>query len=338
MKDKQIWQDFYQAAIEFRDLKPWEWMYDSELFGIQDPQSGETNYCCIMGNAGEHYAMGLYLGDEGLKSYLLLSNLADQVPSADIKAIIYNQLMLKVEFTSRENITENELKIFKELGLKFRGKQAWVAGRYFSPDRPDYPLDASQALILTHALRQAALVCERVKNDKDLLYGPEEEMLVRIPEQQEEALSWSERFEKPKTYHFHPFPSIKPSAKRVKKAKEKLEQKDAAMLLMFQYMGTPVLDESKQMVIPRMAIWLSYPEAMVIGNEVIMPDRSMEDLEDAFFELIHHLELIPKQIGFNSVMGYRAFLELTDALEIEALLIPDDPLFAEVEQSLQQFF
>ena len=64
---EQEWRDLYRAADTFKELAPWDWMLDSDLVGVRNPETGEIGYCCIMGNLGEHFALGLYRGDEGLR-------------------------------------------------------------------------------------------------------------------------------------------------------------------------------------------------------------------------------------------------------------------------------
>ncbi len=36
----QDWSALYAAAMEFRQLAPWQWMYDEAVFGVKDPVSG----------------------------------------------------------------------------------------------------------------------------------------------------------------------------------------------------------------------------------------------------------------------------------------------------------
>ena len=38
------WQALYQAAAAFRDLAPWAWMTDRDLFAVEDPATGEVGY------------------------------------------------------------------------------------------------------------------------------------------------------------------------------------------------------------------------------------------------------------------------------------------------------
>ena len=47
---KQEWQELFAALREFKKTAPWRWMYNSDLFGVQNPESGEIGYCCVMGN------------------------------------------------------------------------------------------------------------------------------------------------------------------------------------------------------------------------------------------------------------------------------------------------
>lgn len=338
MSTQQIWKEFYEAAIEYRDLEPWEWMYDNDIFGVQDPESGEIGYCCVMGNAGEVYALGLYLGDEGFKSYLLLLNQPDEISQEDRIALGLNQILLKAEFVDRKGLTEKDLKQIKALGLKFRGPNQWVQARYHLPGTLGWPINVEQAKRLTHALRQTCVVAIRFREDEDLLYGNEDKMLVRVPEQKGEQLTWKDRYIPIKEYDITPFPVIEPSPALVKKAKQELKHSKGALLFLFQYIQRQVKGDDGLPFFPRLAMWISYPDGMIINMELMDPKDGLEKLQASFFRLIHQMGVIPRQIAFNSIMGTDALSELSLALDIEMVYAPEEPIFEEVIRSMDMFF
>jgi len=64
------WKKLYEAAIAFRKIEPWTWMTERDIFGVQNPRTGDIGYCCIMGELGEMLAIAVYNGTEGLQGYL----------------------------------------------------------------------------------------------------------------------------------------------------------------------------------------------------------------------------------------------------------------------------
>lgn len=64
------WRELYMSALEFKELAPWDWMSDTDLFGVQNPEDGDTGYCCVLGGCGEFLGLAVYLGTEGLIAYL----------------------------------------------------------------------------------------------------------------------------------------------------------------------------------------------------------------------------------------------------------------------------
>lgn len=57
------------AALNFRRCSLFETLNDSQIFAVK-LQDGPIDYCCCMGNGGEHYALALYRGSEGFDTYL----------------------------------------------------------------------------------------------------------------------------------------------------------------------------------------------------------------------------------------------------------------------------
>ena len=101
-------EDLIAVALQFRIQKLWEDLDDSMIFGVRLPD-GETGYCCVMGNGGEHYALGLYKGVSGFSTYM---NSVNRAPGADPfeMFLTYDCLNCDYENASDSNLTSVQKK------------------------------------------------------------------------------------------------------------------------------------------------------------------------------------------------------------------------------------
>ena len=160
------WNSLYMVAQDFKKFACWEWMYDNDIFGVQDPESGEIAYCCIMGNAGEHFAIAGYLEAEGLDGILKL--LSGEIDPSDPDNM-YLQKCLMCSLEDRAVLTPEDFKVIKDLGLKFRGRNAWPVFRHHKPGLFPWFLTGQQCRFLTHIITQALDVSSRCIKDKQIL-------------------------------------------------------------------------------------------------------------------------------------------------------------------------
>lgn len=185
------WRALYEAATAFKKARCWEWMYNDDLFGVMDPETGEVAYCCIMGELGEHYALGAYLGAEGLQSIFDMMD-APHTISPDF---LFIQKCLMASFENREDLDEEDRAVIKELGLKFRGKNQWPRFRSYEPGLYPWFLDAWECRFLTHALQQALEVSLRCRNSKAILECDQPRtFLVRVPKKEGNKIIWSDQY------------------------------------------------------------------------------------------------------------------------------------------------
>lgn len=126
----QDWEKLYEAAMEFKEIESWNWMWDSDIFGVQNPENDEIGYCCIMGRMGEHFALAVYLGTEGLDGYLRIQS--GEILPGDVD-ILHLQKCLMASFEDRDFLQKPDLQVIKELGLKFRGRNSWPLFRSYRP-------------------------------------------------------------------------------------------------------------------------------------------------------------------------------------------------------------
>ncbi len=173
-----LWTKFFETTLEYKKLAPWEWLYDTNIFGIQNPETKENNYSCIMGNAGQVFGLFIYKGEKGLNSYLELS-MGLYPPHSPENQHIQDGWLLA--FDNREDLTKEERDLLKVNNIKCRGKNAWPNIRRYEPGLEPWLPEEQDLPFLTEVIEQTIEVATKVKSKEIAL--PEfdsEDILLRV--------------------------------------------------------------------------------------------------------------------------------------------------------------
>lgn len=190
------WKNLYDTAIQVKELAPWKWMYDLDLFCVENPDSGELGFISVMGARGEHFAISLYLGIKAIYNLRHISSLpADSIPHQS--AVELPQI--QVSFEDSDLLEKEDFDLIKRLKLKFRGRNAWPFFRsYRFGIYPGKQFLDAEVLFLTYALEQLLDVAVRYKDNGEDLFemANKQEFLVRVPIKGKNALEWHDQIRK----------------------------------------------------------------------------------------------------------------------------------------------
>lgn len=184
------WRKLYEAAGRFKQTECWEWISDIDIIGVENIDTHEIGYCCVMGNAGQVFGLSIYVGDRGLKSFM--DTLYPNMPLEDIG---YIQDCITLYFEDREKLDRDDLNIIKQLGLKFRGRKQWPQFKNYTPNYFPSQLSKSEVRYMTYALEQVIDVALRCREDKTLLNPKTEgQILVRVPKKVKGEIVWEDSY------------------------------------------------------------------------------------------------------------------------------------------------
>jgi len=330
------WKTLYELAIQFKEKEYWEWMYDSDLFGVQNPRTGEIGYCCVMGNLGEHYALAVYPGAEGLATYIELAN---QDPDNPDPMILLSQKCLQVSFENREQLHKEDHEVIKKLGLKFRGANNWPLFRNYSPGYLPWFINEEEIDFLTALIPQAMDVCDRAAESLDVLKPPREaQMLVRVAEAKGKEWIWRDEWQTPALpapEHIEaPIDQL-----RLHKILKTAQKIDAIWEFDYFHFPEGVRDGSKERpYFPLMLIWADQRSSMILSHEISPPGEYRDLILNQFLKLIERSGAIPRQVWLQQDDA-RAILEPSaKTLGVELELTSDLEAIDDIFNHMLGFF
>ncbi|MBD3182681.1 hypothetical protein GF312_10335 [Candidatus Poribacteria bacterium] len=330
------WKSLYNAASEFKKIKCWEWMLDSDIFGVKDPYHERIGYCCIMGYLGEHFALAVYMGSEGLNIYLKIQN--RELPDNDIESLMA-QNCLMASFEDWEFLDEEDINVLNKIKLRYKGFRPWPLFRSYRPGYHPWYLTKDEAKFLTQALKQSKEVALRFKENPEMLKPPKKgQYLVRIPKKWGRGWQWHDEWLKPEPLEEEKLVIPPINEIKLQKLKNKVKRRTGSWEADIFYAPTPIKEGDERPYYPYAAIFVDGVSGMVLHADVIKHEDYTTRFPNALMELIENTGVKPLEILVRRDEAYEMLELIASRLNINIKKKKKLKTLEMVQASMMQFF
>jgi len=332
----QEWKKLYEKTIEFKKQECWNWMWDNDIFGVQNPETGMIGYCIVMGGGGEQFGLGVYRGTEGLNG--VLSIISGDIGPTDMDAL-HIQNCLIASFEDRKFLQKEDHDIIKKLGLKFRGHNEWPLFRDYTPGYHPWFINSDDAQFLTIALEQSIEVALKYKDNPDsLVPNKDSRFLVRIPVRKEKGMEWKEKWLKPKPLESRKINDVPIDNKSIEKIKNVKKGQNCIWEIGAFYTPQAVRDRSERPYYPKMILFMDHHSGLIMSYSMSKQGEYKSDFIKEFFKLVKNVKFLPEAIFASNEEILELLLPITNELEIELYKTDDLEMLDEAYSAMFDFF
>jgi hypothetical protein len=307
------YRTLHQGAIALKKEAPWEWMQEDEIFGILNPETNQIGYVSIMGALGEHLALGLYLGSEGLHGFWKMS-LGE---GGDNPTLALEIPHLQASFEDRNTLSAKDREVIKTLGLKFRGRQAWPMFRSIVPGCLPWFVTSEETRFLSLALEQAMDVIPRLSEEPDLLEPDlEDQYLVRV--QTEEG--WVDEWLTAEPFRTGPPPPV--DAQRVAEMRRTLRREEFALEADLFALHTQIIEKGDpRPYLPYTLLVVEADSGFILGIELLIAQPSLDAVWQQttarFLDALTRMGSLPSLIVVRDERLYQLLVPVAASLGIQ---------------------
>ena len=332
------WRNLYDAALKFKELECWDFMEESDIFGVKNPVNGEIGYCCIMGGAGEHFALAVYMGTEGLEGYMKIRS-GEYIPPAES---LHLQKCLMASFEDRKYLSDKDRKIIKKLRLKFRGRNAWTLLRSYLPGYHPWYLTGDEARYLTLTLQQVIGVCHRFEDDPDMLTSPDDgaydSYLVRVPVKEEDGMIWKDEWVEPEPIHREIVTDVidENRLKEIKKIASK--GKNAWEMDFFFTLQGVQENKDERPYYPRILLLVDHHSSTMLNYSIPEPPEYRSEIREHILDTAYRTKSLPKKIMVRREEVFELLEPIAAGLGIELIMVRELPAIESAEDFVTESF
>ncbi len=275
-------------AIQFKQLAPWDWMGDTEIFGVQHPETGLTYYCTVMGMGGELFAIGMY---KGLKGLDILMEIATGL--ADPEEMLFSQECLMLSLEDKEELLEEDQALYKKLGFSFKGKKAYPTFHDYSPGFMPWTIQTEEeADTMILVIAQALEVARLCRDDDELLYNEasedDESVVASMRVWKQVGDFWRDEWELYRDEDFiDDLPDVEVSELYMRTHLSRLTKRaDKTWVMDIFHVMMPVQEnEDERPYFPMMILAIDTETGMILAQEMLTIENMRTDLQKALINI-----------------------------------------------------
>ena len=326
------WSRLYAIASQVKQLAPWQWMAETDIFGIEKP-NGELVFVSVMGALGEHFAVAAYPGIEALSRFWNLQNNAADVDPTTVLEIP----QLQLAFDDRKFLDAPDLAILKQLGLKFRGKNAWPNFCSYRPGFVPGPLQPDEAATMRVVLEQLVEVAPALRDNPQRVRPDDpDNYLVRIGRGNGE---WQDEFRRLPLITFPPV-RVLPNTDEVRRG-HALPKVESRIDIDFLCLPTPIQTGKERPFYPYMLLMVDSQRGAIVGQEMLSVESDVDEmlrrLPNIILRQLEKLGIRPTAIGVRTGRLEHLLRPWCESLGIQLLLPKNLRMLDEARHSLLEF-
>ncbi len=271
--DFEQWRDVHALVARVYAMAPWDFMQETDLFGVEDPDSGELGFISVMGALGEHRAVAVYKGAEGLYGFLAIEAHPEDVPADQLLDLPHLQL----SFENRSDLEREDRQLLASLGLKFKGRKSWPQLRSYRSGCFPWFLEAGEVRLLQVALAQLLEIAPRFKSNPSYLRpSADNALLIRRRVVERESAEWREAFKviappEPEKVNVHIDPDVLERAHSLERGENSIE------IDCFR-VPTVVAERRRRPFFPYVLLLGDCDSGLLLSSELLEPTPSITEM------------------------------------------------------------
>jgi len=319
------WKILFDFAREILKTNPWETYYDTDIFGVQDPGSGEIVYCSVLGNEEEIYGLNFYVGKSGLEGLLKILQMDN-----DFENVLEVQDIIWMHFEKGHLVHPDEKKTAKILGMDFEKEIGWPTFVRVKPGYFPYKIELEDAELLIRIFPRVLEILDVYREKPEKLRPEDYSCMVSFFKDGK----WNEELFNLKTGLVEK--SIEgDSSMVILENKGKFDKVHATWEVGINKDMEPIKDEHNKTFFPVMGIVVDEESGFVIVSNIMKPD------ENNFFvktvkEAIEHAGFYPSIIKVKDPEAESQLREFCEKMNIEIILVKQLPGVTQFVRSIKK--